>query len=391
MGVIYIHANGGTTGSVTRDIGADVRIRHGPKHHGGARNQETRRIPDLGDLGRQKHDIARHDHGRRHGDQKLPAVKVPAHGGEGDGEEGADNVGRHAVQLLLDHGVLGVDGGDNGGHEEGQALDGDVVEKEDDGDLDGDGARDAAPELEGVDAVDDFRLRDALGFDARDAQVLFLPGEPLCRLWAVGQCIKRHETQANGDNPLDGKDHAPIRQAPEILQFQNRRCEQPAKRPRQRRHDDVQRQAKRELGATVPSGHVVRDAGEHARLKDAQQEADAADGSFRLDESRGDADAAKEERGRGEEPTRADVFAGDGGGDLKEDVGDVEDGEDHVVVVALEVEVLVQARDTCVSYESSEEFFFYVNMGQTYVCAVDEAEEIQNGDCRDTMEVHFPS
>lgn len=368
-----------------------MRIRHGPNHHGGARNQETRRIPDLGDLGRQKHDIARHDHGRRHGDEELPAVKVPAHGGERDGEEGADGVGGHAVQLLLDHGVLGVDGGDNGGHEEGQALDGDVVEEEDDGDLDRHGAGDAAPELEGVDAVDDFRLRDALGFDARDAEVLFFPGEPLCSLWAVGQGIKRHETQPNGNNPLNGKDHAPIRQAPKIVKFQNRRSKQPSKRSRQRRHDDVQRQAKRQLRATVPSRHVVRDAGEHARLKDAEQEADAADGSFRLDKGRGDADAAKEERGRGEEPARADVFAGDGRGDLKEDVGDVEDGEDHVVVVALEVEVLIQACDACVSYQSSEEVFFYVNVGQTYVCAVDEAEEIQNSDCRNTMKVHFPS
>jgi hypothetical protein len=46
---------------------------------------------------------------------------------------------------------------------------------------------------------------------------------------------------------------------------------------------------------------------------------------------RGDAEA---ERDDGDEPAGPDPLAGDVGGDLEEDIGDVEDGEDGVVVVS---------------------------------------------------------
>jgi hypothetical protein len=51
------------------------------------------------------------------------------------------------VQLLLDNAVVGVDGADNGGEEEGETLDGNVVAEEDEGDLESDGVGDTAPPL----------------------------------------------------------------------------------------------------------------------------------------------------------------------------------------------------------------------------------------------------
>lgn len=56
-----------------------------------------------------------------------------------------------------------------------------------------------------------------------------------------------------------------------------------------------------------------------------------------------DAADAEAEGYRGDVPAWADVFAGHVGGDLEEDVRDVEDGEDFVVVVAREAEVGFEA------------------------------------------------
>lgn len=136
----------------------------------------------------------------------------------------------------------------------------------------------------------------------------------------------------------------------EVVQREDGRGEQPAECAGQGRHDHVQRQAEGELGALVPAGEVVGNAGQHAGLEDAEEEADAADGGAGLAEGGGDGDDAEGEGGGGEEPAGADPLAEDGGGDLEEDVGDVEGGEDDVVVVAFEVEVLVEAGDSGVSF-----------------------------------------
>lgn len=50
--------------------------------------------------------------------------------------------------------------------------------------------------------------------------------------------------------------------------------------------------------------------------------------------------------------TWADVLAEDGGGDLKDDVADVKDGQAEVVVRALHAEVLLEARQARVSWTS---------------------------------------
>ena len=58
-----------------------------------------------------------------------------------------------------------------------------------------------------------------------------------------------------------------------------------------------------------------------------------------VDESRADGTYPESERDGGDEPAGTDVFAGHVGGDLEDDVGDVEDGEEFVVIVTFEPEV----------------------------------------------------
>ena len=90
---------------------------------------------------------------------------------------------------------------------------------------------------------------------------------------------------------------------PKVLQLQNSRRQKPAERAGQRRHDDVQGQPEGELRAPVPPRHVVRNSGQHARLKDAQDEADAAGLREGRDEGGKDGAEAEAEGCRGEEPS----------------------------------------------------------------------------------------
>lgn len=82
---------------------------------------------------------------------------------------------------------------------------------------------------------------------------------------------------------------------------------------------------------------------------------------------------AEAEGDDGDEPSWADPFAGNVGGNLEDDVADVEDGEDGIVVVARELEVLLQAGQA----------------GVSNVCAVDEAEQVQQGDGGDDAQVNL--
>lgn len=82
-----------------------------------------------------------------------------------------------------------------------------------------------------------------------------------------------HETDGGGLT----EDHLPAVEHAKLIKRENRRRQKTTKGPRKGSHDNVERQSKGKLGATVPPRHVVRDPGKHTRLKDAQHKTDAAD------------------------------------------------------------------------------------------------------------------
>lgn len=134
-----------------------------------------------------------------------------------------------------------------------------------------------------------------------------------------------------------------------MIQTQDPRRQQPAKRTRQRRHDDIQRQPKRQLRPAIPPRHVIRNPRQHARLKHPQQEPDASRLREIVHKRCRERDDAEGERDGGNVPAWAYPLAHDVGGDLEHNVGDVEDGEEGVVVVALEAELLFEAGDFGIS------------------------------------------
>ena len=175
-----VRADGGGAGSVGDDIVGNVAVGEGAKGKGAAGDQEGRAVADHGVVVGKEHDVSDHYQGRAEDEPWHAAVEHPAEEGEEEGEEGADDVGGHGVELLAYDAGLRVDGADDGGGEESETLYGDVVEEEDKTGCEGDGAHDAPEGLGQVDFVQELRGGDAFGFDACDGQVLSLL-EPLGR------------------------------------------------------------------------------------------------------------------------------------------------------------------------------------------------------------------
>lgn len=131
-------------------------------------------------------------------------------------------------------------------------------------------------------------------------------------------------------------------QASEIMQSQNRRRQQPAKRTRQRSRNDEERHAKGQLALAIPSREVQNQRRHHARLKDAEKESNGAQGGKVGDKGIADGEDAEAKRGGGDKPSWPDVFAECVAGNLEENVGDVKDGEGGIIVEAMEAQVFVE-------------------------------------------------
>ncbi|KAI2283161.1 hypothetical protein LOZ03_006797 [Ophidiomyces ophidiicola] len=348
-----VHADGGGAGGVGDDVGGDLGVAQGAEGEGAAGDEKGGTVAHARVLRGEEHGVA--DHHERGGEdhEDVAAVEAPAEERDEDGEVGADDVGGYGLQLLLHDGVARVDGADDGGQEEGHALHGDVVEQEDEGGGEGDGAEEALGHLGPVELVEHLGGADAFGLDAGDGEVLLLGRQPAGGLGTVGPGDEADEREADGDDALDGEDHAPLAQAAEVGELEDAGGQQAAEGAGQRGHGDVEREAEGQLAAAVPARHVVGDAGEHAGLEDAEQEAHAAHGGLVLHEGGADGADAEAETDGGQIPAGADPLAQHVGGDLEEDVGDVEDAEHGIVVVAGHVQVFLQAGEARVSCRSS--------------------------------------
>lgn len=156
----------------------------------------------------------------------MSPVESGAEEGNEEGEEAAYDVRGDGEELLHDGALVGVDGGDDGRGEESEALDGDVVEEEDERGGERDGGHDTQPEFLLVDAVEDFGLADALGLDTGDGQVALLLGKPGGGRGAVSQGEEGDEGEADCDDAFDGEDHAPACEAAEGLEGEDARGEE---------------------------------------------------------------------------------------------------------------------------------------------------------------------
>lgn len=369
-----VHADGAAASRVRNNVGADLRVGHGAKRKDGRREQKDGGIAGLGVGGGKEDDEADNDEGCARHDDDLATVHLPADGGQKESEESTDDIRGHSQELGHDGGLAGVDGADDGGGEEADALDGDVVEQENERGAERHRVEDAAHELLDVHLVEDLGGADTLRLDAENGKVLLRLGEPASRLGTVSEGDVGNESKNAGDDALNGENHAPRGQAAKALELEDAGGEETTEGTGHGSHDDVETETEGELGTAVPSREIVGDAGKHTSLESTEEEANTGGLGEVVDESHGDGKTTEAEGDGGDEPAGAKVLAADVGWDLENNVGDVEDGEETVVVVTGKVEIILETS----------------NPGVADVCSVNEAEKVEQGNSGNDHEIQLP-
>lgn len=230
------------------------------------------------------------------------------------------------MQLLTDNSVVRVDGANNGRCEERKALNSNVVEQEDCSSAESHGGEDALENLLAVELVQNFGSSDSLRLDTRDCQVLFFLGKPFCGCRSVRHSDESNESQADGDDTLDGEDHSPSLEASKAVQLQDSRRQQPTKGSSKGGSNDVKSESPGQFASSIPSGEVVGDTRKHTRLEDAEDESDSTHLAEGVDVASGNRTETESQRDTRDEPSRTNPFAGHVCWDFTDDVADIEDG-----------------------------------------------------------------
>jgi hypothetical protein len=151
---------------------------------------------------------------------------------------------------------------------------------------------------------------------------------------------------------LNGENHSPRVHAAKAVELENRRSQQSAKCSGQRGGDDEQGHPKGQFTLAIPSRQKVHERWHHPRLEEAEHEAHST--QIRKVGYKGVANGeeAKAHGDDGDEPPRPNKLAKDVARNLKDNVGDEEDGQGRVVVIAFEIEVLFEAGDAGVAWDS---------------------------------------
>ena len=113
--------------------------------------------------------------------------------------------------MLGDDGGFGVDCLDDGGREKSEALDCDIVEKEDKCGAQSRWVNDTPQCLLAVDLVEDFGCCHTLGFDTRNGEVALFLREPSSSRRAVCQGDECDYREAASNDTLDSEDLLSVR------------------------------------------------------------------------------------------------------------------------------------------------------------------------------------
>lgn len=293
----------------------------------------------------------------------------------GDSHHAGADVRRDAVQLGLC--VCPVEVAQDGGQEDGQALDGDVDEEEAEAARVVVDAHDGAPDMSERDAL--VGVRAVLAHEAlRRDRLLALREEP-ARRRRRRQPDWRDHADHHGQQPLEEEDVAPAvdahaRRAP-VRDAREARRQEAAEGAGHARRRDVDADAEEELLALVEGAQVEGEAWHGAALEHAQDGSRHEEARVAGDEGGAERHEAEADDQAGQVEARAHALEDDVAGDFDEEVDDVEDGQGPVELQPLEVQVSLHALDP----------------GVADVDAVEEAQQVQDGDPWHCPPVHLVS
>lgn len=310
---------------------------------------------------------------REGGEVRAPLAGLVARIGDGNSDDTRTHVRRDAVQLGLC--VRPVEVAQDGGQEHRQALDGDVDEEE---------AQAAGVVVDVCHGAFDVGQGDffvGVGAVFTDQPLggdhLLALGEELARRGGTRKPDGRDEPDDHGDYPLEEEDVAP-RVDPHgcdapVRDARQARRQEAAEGARHARRGDVDADAEEELLALVEGAEVECEPGHGAALEGAEDCPGHEEARVAPDEGGAERHEAEADDQEGEVEPRADALEEDVARDLDGEVDDVEDGQRPVEPEPLEPEVLLHALDP----------------GVADVDAVEEAQQVQDGDPRHRAPVHL--
>lgn len=192
----------------------------------------------------------------------------------------------------------------------------------------------------------------------------FVFGEPFCLLGEGGEGEEEDDAHDTSQGAFEDEDPAPTEVTAHAAHLADGRGKQTTESAGQGSGGKEESESLLSLGTLIPHSQEVEAAGEHAALEDTQEEAGGDETAVVLHQTlhRGyetEADAAD-----GQPYSRGEALEEKVGRDLEDDVGDEEDGQTGVVLVARETEILHEA----------------VDLGVGDVDSIQEGEQIQDDD-----------
>ena len=193
----------------TSATGVGVLVRTGPTGHECTHGEGTHGDEEgggvsgvaVGDICADVHAVA-HDHEAAGEDEEASSVvELHRQVRQQQDKDGTDKVRWHGEQLQSDRRSTGEERAHNRGQEEGDTLDGDVVEHEAESHGDGRDVEDTAEDLLGAHLVDD--LGDGVRvvcLHPRNGDPLLLDGQPASRLDSVGQREESDDAKSDSDD-----------------------------------------------------------------------------------------------------------------------------------------------------------------------------------------------
>jgi hypothetical protein len=130
-----------------------------------------------------------------------------------------------------------------------------------------------------------------------------------------------------------------------MVEFEDSRGEKTTECTGKRSHDDVEGETKCEFAPAIPAGHVVCNSRHHTGFEHPEKETNCGGGVDIIHERSADRADAKTEGKGGDIPPRTDPLASHVGGNFEENIGDIEDGEDFIVIVTFEAEIFFESGD----------------------------------------------
>lgn len=171
----------------------------------------------------------------------------------------------------------------------------------------------------------------------------FVLGKPLCLLGEGREGEEEDDAHETGQSTFEDENPTPTQVTAHAAHLADGRGEQTTEGAGQRSGGEEQSKPLLSLGTLIPHGQEIKAAGKHAALENTQEEAGGDETAVVLHQPLHRGYETKADAAQGQPYSWGEALEEDVGRDFEDHVGDEEDGQTGVVLVACKTEVFHQA------------------------------------------------